>query len=685
MKSLIAMFILLVFSNTVTAGTIYVPADLPTIQAAIDAAAAKDQILVAPGIYHENLDFMGKEIILRSTDGAENTTIEAPCPRPVLTIFNVAGDSALLEGFRITGGAGQVGAGIRMENSVITIRSNIIENNIATGDTLTGKNAMGGGIYSLNCPATFDSNVIQNNQAIVPDVEQTQETHGASAFGGGLYIEPGNCRIYNCSILSNTASGGSVQTTTEINRSASAYGGNSYGGGICIIDRIFQVTDHITNCDIRFNQSNGGNAGSWYRSKSHGGNAWGAGIYFEEIWDTALIDCIFEENTSSGGIAECIHANDGSATGGSIFGGALSVAFSEHQLYLQRCLFDKNAGSGGKSILYYLPGTTPVSDIDGISFGGAFYSGQSASLKIENSVFRANSLTDHNEDSMGSAFFADSTADCIFSTIIYSSGASAINGSTLHNLISCIVYFNEDGTGMFNAEFSDIEDGCPGTGNFDSDPLFKDSTDFHLSLTSPCIDTGKTHSLDNDYDQDSRPAFLGHDIGADEFTGNLPTATPTETPVPAPETYDNDTNTGKPEIGGNPIATATPSEPFVSIMLPRHYVVECDMFRVDINMWNPGPVQPGVNLVVALEYQESFWFLPSWSLFDPATGNGFDFYLLDEGFLPGLNTKNVVAPFEWPPEDSHNFTEAIFYAALLTPDMSEIIGNLDIESWTFNY
>jgi len=54
-------------SAPMEAATIHVPDDFPTIQAAIDAAAEGDTVLVAPGTYEENIDFIGKNITVKST------------------------------------------------------------------------------------------------------------------------------------------------------------------------------------------------------------------------------------------------------------------------------------------------------------------------------------------------------------------------------------------------------------------------------------------------------------------------------------------------------------------------------------------------------------------------------------------------------------------------------------------
>ncbi len=48
-----------------------------SIQTAIDAAVDTDEILVARGTYFESIDFLGKAITLRSSDGAVVTIIDS--------------------------------------------------------------------------------------------------------------------------------------------------------------------------------------------------------------------------------------------------------------------------------------------------------------------------------------------------------------------------------------------------------------------------------------------------------------------------------------------------------------------------------------------------------------------------------------------------------------------------------
>ena len=59
-----------------SADTFNVPGDFNTIQEAIDNASANDTILVGPGTYDGPIDFLTRNIIVKSTDGPEATIID---------------------------------------------------------------------------------------------------------------------------------------------------------------------------------------------------------------------------------------------------------------------------------------------------------------------------------------------------------------------------------------------------------------------------------------------------------------------------------------------------------------------------------------------------------------------------------------------------------------------------------
>jgi len=51
--------------------------DFTAIQQAIHAAVEGDEIIVHPGTYYENIEFKGKNIVLRSTDPEDWAAVEA--------------------------------------------------------------------------------------------------------------------------------------------------------------------------------------------------------------------------------------------------------------------------------------------------------------------------------------------------------------------------------------------------------------------------------------------------------------------------------------------------------------------------------------------------------------------------------------------------------------------------------
>jgi len=66
MKTIFLILLFLLFTFSLPATIINVPADQPTIQVGIDAAVDADTVLVQPGTYVENINYNGKLITVGS-------------------------------------------------------------------------------------------------------------------------------------------------------------------------------------------------------------------------------------------------------------------------------------------------------------------------------------------------------------------------------------------------------------------------------------------------------------------------------------------------------------------------------------------------------------------------------------------------------------------------------------------
>ena len=138
---LIVVFILATTTLAFAGQIIYVdadgPADFNNIQAAIDDSNDGDEIIVSMGIYYENIDFNGKNIILRSTEPLNpvvvaNTMIDGSLGGSVVTFSGTESSACVLSGFTITNGRGtgvgrNYGGGIYGNGTRATIENNIQE------------------------------------------------------------------------------------------------------------------------------------------------------------------------------------------------------------------------------------------------------------------------------------------------------------------------------------------------------------------------------------------------------------------------------------------------------------------------------------------------------------------------------------------------------------------------------
>ncbi|UCC44876.1 MAG: thrombospondin type 3 repeat-containing protein [Candidatus Zixiibacteriota bacterium] len=237
MRAHVFFFAGILTSGSVSSATIHVPGGSATIQAGIDGASDGDTVLVAPGTYTENIDFHGKNCIVKSSHGRDTTLIEpAISTIPVVVFENSEDSTAILEGFSIRNtsaacgiiidGASPIvqhcdisgctspvdGAGISCKTSAAKIRHNRIHDNHA------GSGKTGGGIYvGTTLPVQVTFNEVFSNTAThgpgIGAINSSENVHIAynliydnhgTGSAAGLYLHLTNSTILNNTVTGNT-------------------------------------------------------------------------------------------------------------------------------------------------------------------------------------------------------------------------------------------------------------------------------------------------------------------------------------------------------------------------------------------------------------------------------------------------------------------------------------------------
>ena len=228
-----------------------VPEDYSTIQAAIDASADQDTVMVSPGFYQENISFNGKDIVVSSTYDINqdsliigSTIINGNANGAVALFSDGETNSAVLQGFTLQGGNGNYadpdengtfytyGGGVYCKGSSPVLKDLVISNN-------SGNEGGGGGIFCYQASPTITGCIISNNTT--DDV------------GGGLYARnESNVIINNTKFIENEADLGagcyirseSTPSLTQVDFVANV-AANS-GGGIVLKDNANAIIDHVT-------------------------------------------------------------------------------------------------------------------------------------------------------------------------------------------------------------------------------------------------------------------------------------------------------------------------------------------------------------------------------------------------------------------------------------------------------
>ena len=176
----------------------YVPAQYPTIQEAINRAWDTSVVWVADGVHsgdgNRDIDFKARAITVRSETGPANCIIDcngtAAEPHSAFYFHSSEEANSVLSGFTITGGYSTNGA---IAGAITCIDSNaVIANCVITGN----KAIYGGAAICDRAEPTFADCTISANTA---------------EYGGAIYSQRAGPKIINCIITGNTArSGGAL-------------------------------------------------------------------------------------------------------------------------------------------------------------------------------------------------------------------------------------------------------------------------------------------------------------------------------------------------------------------------------------------------------------------------------------------------------------------------------------------
>lgn len=429
-KACLAFIAILATASFGLANTIHVPADSATIQAAIYGTFDGDTVLVANGTYFENIDFLGKAIIVKSEEGPKVTIIDGSQPSSpnegsVVFFWNDEGSESVLDGFTLINGTGYSptgwftdGGGIYCSHASPTIKNNIITSNSVSGE--------GGGISITGASSpTISNNTISENQS--------------DSYGGGIYIY---CYEYDISpIITNNYIYGNMASS---------------GAGICSLGSTTMISNNIII----------GNSGLGFM------NSYGAGIYADG--DSLMI------------------ANNIISGNSSAWGGGLTIGWfpGEEQILVNNTIVGNSATYGGGGISFH-PWTLKITNkkiaSDSENLEGEWTYCQTGTQTLTNNTIA------NNTSSYGGGIYCDYTSSSVITNAIFS-GDVASEGSEIwmSGTSTLTISYSDVQGGPASVYIEPGGSITVGPGNIYEDPLFADPSndDYSLTASSPCIDAG---------------------------------------------------------------------------------------------------------------------------------------------------------------------------------------------------
>lgn len=472
--------------------TIIVPDDYSTIQMALDSASARDIILVAPGIYHENIRWpRRRNLTLKSMEGSGQTIIDGANNGRVIEIEELD-ETSILDGFTIQNGIhDDGGAGIFATQSSMNFKNLVIQDNRGIGSDVDGA-----GMWLLSCSGRLDSCQFFNNTI---DASTT-------GSGAGLHIRLNNDIVIDgCTFDRNeceageTSQGGAmflyfhgvnfvglpplviIRNSTITNNSIS--GGHESGGG-------FKLWSFGTPTEVRIDSS------TFSNNKCTGAISYGGGLHTYDHVDLILTNSVINENSAGSGAGMYLN--------GHVENGTLDML---------NCIVRKNNPSNNltsAAIELYRKIDCSLNNCEiSHNTGGAF---TSENLSSHSTVNLFNSTIAFNQRPL----HIRKTTLSVNNSILWNNNSSEVMQHSFDNDNDIIIT-----NSLVNGGFS-------GTNILSSDPLFTSDEELIPTQESPCINAG-TERINRSTDLlgNPRPLPVGtrQDLGCYEVDQELISST----------------------------------------------------------------------------------------------------------------------------------------------------------------
>lgn len=455
-----------IFMLNLSATIINIPADQPTIQAGINIAAEGDTVLVASGIYYENLIWPLITGIKLIGSGANDCIIDGNSLSRVIRIYDIIGSPTVIEGFTI-------------------------QNGYANGNTYP--DYRGGGIFCRGTSLQLANLDIMGNSA--------------SEEGGGIYSENSDLSLFNVSILNNvsylgewnTGGGGihcrfSTVDMENVNFHLNTAAGS--GGGLYCNSTIL----NIINSEFYNNHS------LYYANPEY--NQFGGGGMFCYGGGSSYLENVTFLN------------NDAISNGGGI-GLNISDAIMKNVYFTNNSALMRGGGVYLNQSDSELINLLVANNISGLSGGGL-----SVNAAFANPIFLTNVSIVDNISTLGGGICTKLGGPRLTNCILWNNepeeiyGIDHFNGPPEITIEYSDIQNGEPGIVLENGTVNWLE------GNIDEDPLFLGLGEHPYSLfaDSPCIDAGTpdTTGLNlPEYDLSGNSRIFGNriDMGAYEWDG----------------------------------------------------------------------------------------------------------------------------------------------------------------------